>query len=147
MTTAGTSTFISPAKREPSLKRMVWAAPDGPATTLRYEALCEGIQFAEALVVVSEALDTKADALGPARAAEFRHMLTELWRREVRAGTGAPLRPNHEGWQAMARWLLDAAALSARLPAAAPPKQSPPGQPIPGTQSVPAPKRTGPAAR
>ncbi|MGQ9662314.1 MAG: glycoside hydrolase domain-containing protein, partial [Kiritimatiellia bacterium] len=112
------------AQREPSLKRLAWAAPDGPETTLRYEALCEGIQFAEALVVVSEALDTKADALGATRAAEYRQMLTELWRREVRAGTGAPLRPNHEGWQAMAKWLLDAAAQSSHLLATPAPQQA-----------------------
>jgi len=105
------------AQREPSLKRMVWPGPDGPATTLRYEAFCEGIQFAEALVVVSEALDTKAAALGPERAEEFRRMLTELWRREVRVGGAAPLRPNHEGWQAMFRWLFDAAAIGSRLSA------------------------------
>ncbi len=102
------------AQREPSLKRMLWPAPDGPATTLRYEAFCEGIQFAEALVVVSEALDTRAAALGPQRAEEFRQKLTELWRREVRVGGAVPLRPNHEGWQAMFKWLFDAAAASTR---------------------------------
>ena len=111
------------AQREPSLKRMLWPGPDGPATTCRYEAFVEGVQFAEALVVVSEAIDTKAATLGAARVEEFRKMETDLWRREVRCLSGplAPLRPNHEGWQDITRRLLDAAAISAGGPSAAAP--------------------------
>jgi hypothetical protein len=103
------------AQREPSLKKMIWAGPDGPATSLRYEAFCEGIQFAEALVTVSEIFDTRTAALGPERTEEFRARLTALWEREVRAGNGQPLRPNHEGWQPAVRWLFDAAGQGARL--------------------------------
>ncbi|HOX06930.1 MAG TPA: hypothetical protein PK280_11050 [Planctomycetota bacterium] len=102
------------AQREPSLKKMVWPAPDGAGTTMRYEAFCEGIQFAEALVVVSEILDTKAAAMGPEKADELRRRLTDLWSREVRAGNGEPLRPNHEGWQPVVKWLFDAAGEGAR---------------------------------
>jgi len=104
------------AQREPSLKKMAWAGPDGPATTFRYEAFCEGIQYAEALVVVSEALDTQAAALGAERTEEYRRLLTDMWRREVRclSGPSAPLRPNHEGWQDLTRRLLDAAGEVAR---------------------------------
>jgi hypothetical protein len=102
------------AQREPSLKRMVWPAPDGPETTLRYEAFCEGIQYAEALIVVSEALDRKAEELGPERVEQYRRLLTEMWRREVRVGGAAPLRPNHEGWQTLVKQLFDAAAECAK---------------------------------
>lgn len=103
------------AQREPSLKRMAWPGLDGPATTLRYEAFCEGIQFAEALLVVSEAIDTKAAELGPERTEQYRQLLTDLWRRAVRAGWHAALRPNHEGWQIMFQRLFDAAGESARI--------------------------------
>ncbi|MDD4888798.1 MAG: hypothetical protein PHU85_02620 [Phycisphaerae bacterium] len=104
------------AQREPSLKKMVWAGPDGAATTMRYEAFCEGVQFAEALIVVSEAIDAKAAALGADRVEAYRQLLTDLWRREVRGGWGSPLRPNHEGWQDITRRLLDAAAESTTIP-------------------------------
>ena len=105
------------AQREPSLKCMLRPAPDGPATTLRYEALCEGIQYAEALVAVSEAIDLKADALGAAKVEACRRLLTEMWNREVRAGAGgggSPLRPNHGGWQEQIKALFDAAGECAR---------------------------------
>jgi len=100
------------AQREPSLKRMVWAAPDGPATTLRYEAFCEGIQFAEAMIVVSEAVETREAVLGQERSDAFRRLLVDLVRHEVkcRGGQLSPLRPNHEGWQDLVRRLFDAAA-------------------------------------
>jgi hypothetical protein len=98
------------AQREPSLKKMIWAAPDGPATTFRYEAFCEGMQYAEALVTVSEAIDTKAAELGDARLQADRQLLTDMWCREVRCGVGPALRPNHEGWQDQARRLFAAAA-------------------------------------
>jgi hypothetical protein len=108
------------AQREPSLKKMVWPGPDGVETTLRYEALCEGIQYAEALVVVSEAIDTRAEALGPRRVEQFRRLLADLWRREVRclSGPQTPLRPNHEAWQDMMQRLFDAAARSGAAPPA-----------------------------
>jgi hypothetical protein len=106
------------AQREPSMKSMVWAGPDGAATTMRYEALVEGIQFAEALVVASEALDVKAGALGKDKVEAIRKMLTDLWCREVRGGGGSPLRPNHESWQPVMRQLFDAAEEVAKVPAA-----------------------------
>ncbi len=105
------------AQREPSLKCMLRPAPEGPATTLRYEAFCEGIQYAEGLVAVSEAIDLKADALGAAKVEACRRLLTEMWNREVRAGGGggsSPLRPNHGGWQEQIRALFDAAGECAR---------------------------------
>ena len=105
------------AQREPSLKKMVWAAPDGPATTFRYEAFCEGMQYAEALVVVSEAIDTKAAELGEPRLQADRQLLTDMWCREVRCGVGPALRPNHEGWQGQAKRLFEAAAEVDKLPA------------------------------
>ena len=104
------------AQREPSLKSMTWAGPDGAATTFRYEAFCEGIQYAEALVLVSQAINTKADVLGAERTAEYRRLLTGLWRREVLSlsGGAAPIRPNHEGWQDLARQLMNAAGEASR---------------------------------
>jgi hypothetical protein len=104
------------AQREPSMKKMAWAAPDGAATTLRYEAFCEGIQYADAMIAVSEAVDRKAAALGKERTAAFRDILVEMLRREVKtlAGPPTPLRPNHEGWQDLTRRLFEAAAVAAK---------------------------------
>jgi hypothetical protein len=99
------------------MKKMVWAGPDGAATTMRYEAFCEGIQFAEALVVTSEALDVKAAALGKEKVEAIRGLLTDLWCREVRGGGGSPLRPNHESWQPVIRQLFEAAGEIAKVPA------------------------------
>jgi len=102
------------AQREPSLKCMLRPAPEGPTTTLRYEAFCEGIQFAEALVALSEAIDVKAAALGQDKVAAYRKLLTEMWQREVRVGGGSPLRPNHGGWQDQIRQLFEAMGESAK---------------------------------
>ena len=73
--------------------------PDGPATTLRYEAFCEGIQFAQAMIVVSEAVETREAVLGQERSDTFRRLLVDLVRHEIkcRGGQLSPLRPNHEG--------------------------------------------------
>jgi hypothetical protein len=96
---------------------MVWAAPGGPAATLRYEAFCEGIQYAEAMIAVSQAVDTKADALGPERAAAMRRLLVDMVRQEVKCYRPMrPLRPNHEGWQNLIRRLFQAAADSEKIP-------------------------------
>lgn len=103
------------AQREPSLKRMIWAAPDGPATTLRYEAFCEGIQYAEAMIAVSEAVDTKAGLLGPERSGALRQVLLDMVHQEVKCYRPMqPLRPNHEGWQDLVKRLFDAAAESSK---------------------------------
>jgi hypothetical protein len=107
------------AQREPSLKKMVWPGPEGATTTLRYEAFCEGIQFAEALLTVSEAMDVRADELGAAKVEACRRLLTEMWQREVRVGGGSPLRPNHGGWQEQMRQLFEAAGEIQLKPAAA----------------------------
>ena len=61
---------------------MIWAAPDGPATTLRYEAFCEGIQYAEAMIAVSEAVDTKAGVLGPQRTDALQQVLLDMVHQE-----------------------------------------------------------------
>lgn len=107
--------YSSCAQREPSLKTMAWPGPDGPETTLRYEAFCEGIQYAEALMVVSEALDRKAAQLGQERAEVLRQVLVDLVRQQHKyRGPYVPLRPNHEGWQPLARRLLEAAALACK---------------------------------
>lgn len=107
--------FSSCAQREPSLKSMLWPAPEGPATTLRYEAFCEGIQYAEAMVALSEAIDVQAAALGEEKVAAYRRLLTDMWQREVRADRGSPLRPDHGGWQEQMRALFAAAGECARL--------------------------------
>ena len=95
----------------PSLKSMTWAGPHGAETTLRYEAFCEGIQYAEAMIAVSEALDKKQESLGRERTEALRQVLADLVRQQDKyRGPYVALRPNHEGWQPLARRLLEAAA-------------------------------------
>ncbi|MGA2034519.1 MAG: glycoside hydrolase domain-containing protein [Thermoguttaceae bacterium] len=103
--------YSSCAQRAPSLKSMTWAGPKGAETTLRYEAFCEGIQYAEAMIAVSEALEKKPHVLGPERTDALRQVLVDLvLQQDKYRGPYVPLRPNHEGWQPLAKRLLEAAA-------------------------------------
>ena len=42
------------AQRRPSLRKLTWPGPEGAESTMRFEALAEGVQESEALMLVSE---------------------------------------------------------------------------------------------
>jgi len=106
------------AQREPNLYRLADSAPDGPAPTVRFEQVREGIQEAEAMIVVAEAVGEHADRLGPELAAECRQVLVDrlnYCRRTCPEAYGRiGFRTNHTGWQALAERLFAAAAKVAK---------------------------------
>ncbi len=110
------------AQRRPTLLSLAWASPAGPQTSMRFEALCEGIQDCEALIAVSEAAANEA-AIGKELAEECRALLRErLWFIWARGGTGRSMpraaswwknpcvHVNHHGWQELSRRTYDLAA-------------------------------------
>lgn len=108
------------AQREPNLYRLADSAPDGPAPTLRFEQVREGIQEAEAMIVVAEALGEHAERLGPELAAECRQLLIarlNYARRTCPEAYGRiGFRTNHLGWQPLAaRTFAAAASVAKRL--------------------------------
>ena len=52
------------AQREPTTCMMAHPGPDGPVSTVRLELFREGLQEAEAAIVIAEAARIKADAIG-----------------------------------------------------------------------------------
>jgi len=106
------------AQREPNLYRLADSAPDGPAPTVRFEQVREGIQEAEAMIAVAEAVGEHADRLGPDLAAECRQLLIDrlnYCRRTCPEAYGRiGFRTNHYGWQSLADRLFAAAAKVAR---------------------------------
>ena len=98
------------AQREPSLKKMTWAGPNGAATTVMYEAFCEGIQDCEAVICISDAVDNQAAKLGPELVAESHSVLADLARYHVNAGWGNFYHSANFEWQDLSRRLYDCAA-------------------------------------
>jgi len=56
--------FSSCAQRAPVMYHLSYAGPDGAAATIRFELMREGLQAAEATIIIAEAQATKADKLG-----------------------------------------------------------------------------------
>jgi len=106
------------AQREPNLYRLADSAPDGPAPTVRFEQVREGVQEAEAMLVVAEALGEHADKLGPELAAECRQLLVDrlnYCRRTCPEAYGRiGFATDHFGWQALTARLYSTAARAAR---------------------------------
>ena len=102
------------AQRAPTVYSLSQPGPDGALATLRFELLREGIQTAEAAMVVSEAMDKPAATLGGELTAKCRAVLTRRINvcRQVN-GVGYGL---HNGWQDRdARLFGTAAEVSKKL--------------------------------
>lgn len=108
------------AQREPNLYELAAAGADGPLSTVRFEQLREGVQQAEAMIFVAEAVGEHADDLGPELADRCRSLLRERIRFCLRR---APeqygqhyFRSYHHEWQELnAELFTTAAEVSARL--------------------------------
>ncbi|MHC4716887.1 MAG: hypothetical protein ACYS5V_07955, partial [Planctomycetota bacterium] len=91
-----------------------WAAPDGAETTVRFEAFCEGVQEAEAVIVLSEAVDKHGDRLGPELAERCRKVLVDrlnycrFW--DQMRWAHSYFHVHHYGWRDLTRRLYDCAA-------------------------------------
>ena len=105
-------------QRAPTICALSWQGPDGALPTQRFEALAEGLQECEAVIVLAEALDKSADKLGPELAQRCRTVIDDRRRYadlafcelENRSYGWAVPHPNHFGWQDITRRLYDCAA-------------------------------------
>lgn len=103
----------SVAQRSPVMLRLAAPGPDGPIPTVRFEAMRESIQDAEALIVVAEALDTHAGKLGADLAGRCRKILLDRLvycrQRNVNQWRRVFFHVNHRGWQEMSARLYELA--------------------------------------
>ena len=127
------------AQRAPALYRLTWPGPNGAETTARFEVFCEGIQEAEAIIVVSEALAKQRERLGTQLAARcetaLRDRLFYCHTRNHQQWSHVFYHMNHYGWQELSSRIYQcAAAVSRTLGAQGPPARvEPPARPG-GTQ-------------
>jgi len=62
---------------DPEPTWLTWPGPDGAEPLTAFEAVREGLQEAEAMIVLSEAVDEHAEAMGPELTARCRRVLAE----------------------------------------------------------------------
>jgi len=102
------------AQRAPALYSLTWAGPEGPETTPRFEVLCQGVQAAEALIVLADAMDNHADTLGSDLKARCDRLIRDRIRfchtRNQQEWQKVFVSMNHYGWQDLDRRLFDLAA-------------------------------------
>jgi len=114
----------STAQRSPTLLHLAAPGPDGAVPTVRFHALRESIQDAEAAIFVAEALSRHADRLGPGLAGRCRKLLRDradyCRDRYVQRWQVVYFHVNHRGWQELTRRLYEAAAEVARKVAGQP---------------------------
>ena len=88
--------------------------PADAETTIRYEMLCQGVQDAEAHIVLSDAIANHADHIGKDLAERARQILVDrlchLRSRGQSAYHKFMPRCNHSGWTELDRRLFAAAA-------------------------------------
>ena len=93
---------------------ITWPGPNGAEPMTAYEALREGLQETEALIVLSEAADTAADKLGPELVARCRQVILDelnyLRTRDQQRYQYVFFHMNHYGWQEMSGRVYDLAA-------------------------------------
>ena len=108
------------AQREPNLFRLASAGPGGPDATVRFEQFRQGVQDAEAMIFVAEALGQHAEKLGPELAEQCRRIFVEriryCSRRCPEAYGHVYCRTYHYGWQGLtARLYTTAAEVAGKL--------------------------------
>jgi len=99
-------------QREPTVVGLAYPGADGPRASIRYELVIEGLQEAEAMIVIAEALDTKAERLGPELADRCRRLFRERVDicRQICPNLGDDIRLHYAGWQDRSRRLYETAA-------------------------------------
>ena len=99
------------SQRRPTLMKLAGAGSEGPASTVRYELLLEGLAEAEAMIIVAEALNTRADKLGPELTERCRRLLRErIDTARILNGYYGPAAWDHTGWQDASKRVFEAAA-------------------------------------
>jgi len=99
---------------DPEPGHLTWPGPDGAEPLTAFEALREGIQEAEAMIVISEALTDRAKQIGPALAGRCRQALVDYLaycrsRNQFRYQY-VYKHMNHYGWQELSARLFALAA-------------------------------------
>jgi len=93
---------------------LTYPGPQGAEPLVRFESLREGLQEAEAVLFLSDALDKHAASLGPALVATCERLLRDRYEavtREPRFAYQTTFyQLNHRGWQDLSRRLFAAAA-------------------------------------
>lgn len=99
------------AQREPTVCHLAQPGPEGPVISLRLELMREGLQEAEATIVIAEAVAKHSDKLGSDLTARCREVLFERVdaARMVHATYGA-VSLFHTGWRERASRLYETAA-------------------------------------
>jgi len=86
---------------------MAYPGPDGPETSVCLESMREGLQEAEAVITLSDALEKHADTLGPELGAACRRLLADRYefvtRKPRYAWQVVYYHLNHYGWQDLSR--------------------------------------------
>jgi hypothetical protein len=97
------------AQRRPSLRKLTRPGPEGAETTMRYEALVEGVQEAEAVIVVNEGA-ASADKVGAELAAKCEKLMRDrIWFCRVANRISehfTVVHVDHKGWQDLSRRLF-----------------------------------------
>ncbi|MFC1479668.1 glycoside hydrolase domain-containing protein [Planctomycetota bacterium] len=97
------------AQRQPTLKKLVWDSPEGPATTMRYEALCEGVQESDALLVVSEGAAKAGGQLAKDCEKCIRDHIWYAHNADQHVWATSWVHMNHYGWQELSKRTFDLA--------------------------------------
>jgi hypothetical protein len=108
------------AQREPNLFRLASPGPEGAIPTVRFEHVREGVQDAEAMLFVAEAMGEHSDQLGPELTARCRQLFLDrlnYCRRTCPEAYGRVyFTTNHYGWQSLtARLYATAAEVAKKL--------------------------------
>jgi Glycoside hydrolase 123, catalytic domain len=94
------------AQRKPTLLKLTWPGAEGAETTLRYEALVEGVQESEAMIVVSEGAASE-DKVGKELAGKCRKVIRDYLRfchyKNQISEHFTVVHVDHHGWQELAR--------------------------------------------
>jgi len=102
------------AQREPNLFRMAAPGPEGTIPTVRFEQFRQGVQDAEAMIFVADALANHPDRLGEELAARCRKLFVDrihyCLTRCPEAYNEVYFRTDHYGWQELTRRLYTTAA-------------------------------------
>lgn len=93
--------FSSCSQRQPTIYVLAQPGPEGPVPTMRFQMMREGVQEAEATILLAEALESKSDRLGPELTEEARAVYIERINtaRRYNGSRGMLVEHDHFGWQ------------------------------------------------
>jgi len=111
--------------------QLLYAGPDGPEPTARYQMMRENVQECEARIHLEKLLTAKPCPLPAGVAKRCQDVLDERtrWHRTLKMAGESFLSWPHSGWEARSAKLFAAAAEAAKAPKAGPVATAPKGKP------------------